>query len=315
MQSNRAVQATIYTNEVMMSRPILLVLLLVLTAGSLWSQQVADTVNIPAVATPNYKFGEGPLVAIDAAHNNFHTVDERYLPFATVLRRDGYRVIGTEQPFTDSLLATIDILVISNPVHESNLGRWSLPTPSAFTDPEIEAVIKWINEGGRLFLIADHMPFPGAVMALGKALGVTWSNGYAVSPEAGGFTQYRKNDSTVLSHETTKDIDSIISFTGSAFQVDERYTPLLVFPPTYNSYLTEVAGEINDSTAFESVVGWPQLAVAEIGKGRVVLSGEAAMFTAQIAGEQQMRFGMNHPEALHNSAFLLNLLHWLGAGF
>lgn len=296
-----------------MSRPIVLALLLVLAAGSIWSQQVADTVNIPEVANPAYDAGEGPLVAVDATHNNFHTVDERFLPFATVLRRDGYRVIGSDQPFTDSLLNSIDILVISNPLHESNTRRWALPTPSAFTDAEIETVAKWVNEGGRLFLIADHMPFPGAVMELGEALGVTWSNGYAVSPEKGGFTRYRRSEQTVLEHPVTAGIDSIISFTGSAFEVDDRYTSLLVFPETYNSYLCEQAGQVDDSTPFVSVAGWPQVAVAEIGEGRVVVSGEAGMFTAQIAGEQQMRFGMNHPEALHNSAFLLNLLHWLSA--
>ena len=28
-------------------------------------------------------------------HHNFHTADGRYLPFAELLRRDGYRVSGS----------------------------------------------------------------------------------------------------------------------------------------------------------------------------------------------------------------------------
>lgn len=49
----------------------------------------------------------------------------------------------------------------------------------------------------------------------------------------------------------------------------------------------------------------------EYGKGRVVMSGEAAMFTAQLAGPQQVRVGMNSPYAANNFRLLLNIIHWL----
>jgi hypothetical protein len=47
------------------------------------------------------------------------------------------------------------------------------------------------------------------------------------------------------------------------------------------------------------------------GEGRVAVFGEAAMFTAQIAGEQQRRFGMNSDVAGQNLPFLLNVMRWL----
>jgi hypothetical protein len=46
-------------------------------------------------------------------------------------------------------------------------------------------------------------------------------------------------------------------------------------------------------------------------KGRVVMSGEAAMFTAQLAGPQQFPAGMNAPYARNNYRLLLNIIHWL----
>jgi len=73
-----------------------------------------------------------------AAHHNFHTADGRYAPFAKLLRRDGYRVEAWRTPF--GALRGVDVLVISNALHERNEKDWSLPTPSAFTTEEIGVV-------------------------------------------------------------------------------------------------------------------------------------------------------------------------------
>ena len=47
------------------------------------------------------------------------------------------------------------------------------------------------------------------------------------------------------------------------------------------------------------------------GKGRVAIFGEAAMFSAQLAGPQKRPMGMNDPVAKQNPQFLLNIMHWL----
>jgi hypothetical protein len=39
--------------------------------------------------------------------------------------------------------------------------------------------------------------------------------------------------------------------------------------------------------------------------------GEAAMFSAQVAGPQRPPMGMKDPAAPQNAQFLLNVLHWL----
>jgi len=43
----------------------------------------------------------------------------------------------------------------------------------------------------------------------------------------------------------------------------------------------------------------------------VAVFGEAAMFTAQLAGPARMPMGMNHPLAKQNAQFALNVMHWL----
>jgi hypothetical protein len=52
-----------------------------------------------------------------------------------------------------------------------------------------------------------------------------------------------------------------------------------------------------------------QGAYMNYGKGRIVVFGEAAMFTAQLQGKNKI--GMNEKSASQNAQFLLNTLHWL----
>jgi len=48
-----------------------------------------------------------------------------------------------------------------------------------------------------------------------------------------------------------------------------------------------------------------------VGRGRVAVFGEAAMFTAQLAGPRANRIGFNAPDAPLNKQFLVNLARWL----
>ena len=81
--------------------------------AALGQTQAADPDFRPEVARPAYR-GEGPVVAIDRAHHNFHTADGRFAPFARLLRADGYRVIDQAAPFSAEGLAGIGVLVIAN---------------------------------------------------------------------------------------------------------------------------------------------------------------------------------------------------------
>ena len=73
--------------------PFTLAVYLALTA-SVSAQQIADTTFNPVLNKPEYEKGKGPVVYIDEGHNNFHTSDGRYIPFARLLRADGYKVKG-----------------------------------------------------------------------------------------------------------------------------------------------------------------------------------------------------------------------------
>ncbi len=295
-------------------------LALVLSAAPSSAQQVADSAFAPDVGPPAFASGTGPHVAIDGAHHDFHTVDGRYLSFARLLRRDGYVVDGSDEPLSAQALEGVDVLVIANALAERNAlaDDWTLPTPSAFTRAEIEAVRAWVDGGGSLLLIADHMPFPGAAHDLAAAFGFELRNGFALEgARGGGPLIFRRSDGSLAGHAITDGgrpgarIDSVATFTGEAFRPAPGATSLLTFRPGVVSLEPDTAWTFHDDTPHVDVGGWSQGAVAEFGRGRVAVFGEAAMFSAQLAGAQRAPMGMNHPIAAQNPRFLLNLMRWL----
>jgi hypothetical protein len=283
-----------------------LLLLLMTAVAALHAQQVADTNFRPPIENPAYPVGKGPVVLIDEAHSNFHTATGRYLPFAELLRRDGYVVQASAGRFTAEVLKAGRVLVISNAMNEKNQNDPNAPPLPAFTAQEIAAVQDWVAGGGSLLLIADHPPWSAAAEDLGKAFGVRFRNGVAVNPKnPGGRLVFRRSDGTLMDHPVTKGIDEVATFTGSSFQVDAPGQPLLVFGPEVYSFAQQ-----NDPNP-APMKGHLQGAVLPFGKGRVAVFGEAAMFSAQLSGPTKNPMGMNAAIAKQNPQFLLNVMHWL----
>ena len=286
------------------------------------AQQVSDTTFNPRIAQPAYAEGRGPVVVIDEAHENFHTAEGRYLAFARLLRRDGYAVRSNKARLTSAGLDGARILVIANALHERNRDDWDLPTPSAFTPDEITAVREWVAAGGSLLLIADHMPFPGAVDHLAAAFGVYFINGFAQdSTKQDGTLTFRRSTSSLGSHaivngrSQAERVDSVTSFTGSAFRTATSVDTLLKLPATTIVLMPQVAWQFSRLTPRIAGAGLIQGAALTHGRGRVAVFGEAAMFSAQVAGPQRRPMGMNDPVAPQNAQFLLNVVHWLSGAF
>jgi hypothetical protein len=278
-------------------------------AGAAWAQQVADPDVDLSVATPAFRTDAGPRVVIDAAHHNFHTVDGRYAPFARLLRNDGFRVTGSEAAFTDQSLASVDLLVIANALAAENVEEWRTPSPSAFSADEIAAVRRFVERGGALLLIADHMPFGGAAQELGAAFGIAFDNGFATD-EDNAPDLFTRGNGGLADDPLLANIQQVRTFTGSAFQAPQA-RPLLRLDARYQVLLPEVAWEFSDETPRVSGADRLQGALIEVGHGRVAVFGEAAMFTAQVAGPQRIPTGLRAPGAEENKAFALTILHWL----
>ncbi len=287
------------------------------------NSQRADVKFDARVAHPAYS-KSGPLVRIDEAHRNFHTAFGRYRPFATLVRNDGYRVDSNRDKFTAESLERGDILVISNASGPNN-QEWS----SAFAADEVQAVKDWVSGGGSLLLIADHFPMGGAAAELSKAFGVEMSKGVTedtLNCEAGETTSivYSRANRLLQQHPITSGLqpaDSIarvVTFTGQSLSVPLGAVPFLKLGATAKDFRAlapkivksgnniQIIPQYDDP---EPAAGRAQGLALEVGKGRVVILGEAAMMTAQIAGDGRP-FGMNVP-GNDDRKLALNIMHWL----
>ena len=293
-----------------MIRTLALVFLL---AVPVFAQQQPDPEFDTIVENPAYK-KDGPRVAFDEAHHNFHTTEGRYKPFVDLMMNDGYRVVRSRQSFTKTLLSSFKILVISNALgaeEDDDEGADS----SAFTDEEIQAVHDWVKGGGALLLIADHAPFGGAAAALSSRFGVDMSKGYTFDQEnsvAGSPSQliFSRENKLLANHPITdgrnekEKVNRLRSFTGQSLKGPEDSMALLK--------LSDRATDSSEYNSKDSVsaTGRAQAIALKFGKGRVVVQGEAAMLSAQVSGAEKRRMGMNVP-GNDNRQYALNLMHWL----
>ena len=250
----------------------------------------------------------------DEAHHNFHTTDGRYKPFVDLVINDGYRVIRNRQPFSKSTLSSYKILVIANALgaeEDDDEGTDS----SAFTEEEIQAVYDWVKGGGALLLIADHAPFGGAASALAEKFGVDMSKGYtfdAANSVANLPTQllFSRENKLLATHPITEGrnenekIKLVRSFTGQSLKGPEDSAAILKLSDTATD------APSYDSKTSVSAAGRAQALALKVGKGRVMVQGEAAMLSAQISGVEKHPMGMNVP-GYDNRQYALNLMHWL----
>ena len=146
--------------------------------------------------------------------------------------------------------------MIANALAESQVKfkRWRLPTEPAFTVGEVSAIEEWVKDGGSLFLIADHMPMPGAVEELAAAFGLLFGNGYAII-EPQQFLITFTPDTGLADHPITRgrtdaeSVDSVLAFGGQAFRSERPVEPLLTLPSGSTLLLPVQAGEFKDTTA------------------------------------------------------------------
>jgi hypothetical protein len=278
-----------------------------------FAQQAPDLEFNTSVANPAYN-KSGPRVMFDEAHHNFHTTDGRYKPFVDLMLNDGYRVIRNRVPFTKSSLSSFKVLVIANALGAEEMDDEGADK-SAFTEEENEAVQDWVKGGGALLLIADHAPFGGAAASLANRFGVDMSKGYTFDPAnavPGAPTQllFSRENKLLAVHPITEGRDAkerlniVRSFTGQSLKGPEGSAAILVLSDSAVDRATFASQES------VSAAGRAQAVALKFGKGRVVVQGEAAMLSAQVAGAQKSPMGMNVP-GNDNKQYALNVMHWL----
>jgi hypothetical protein len=260
-----------------------------------------------AVANPAYSGGNGPRVAFDVAHRNWHTPTDRYRPLAELLRHDGYSVTENQSLFTATSLNPVHVLIIPNA-----LGPDGHEGKPAFTSEEDAALVTWVQNGGSLLLIADHVPFGSAAKQLAGCFGVTmylafarddrnhygWDNERLLFSRANGLLA---GCPITDGRNSAERIERIVTFTGQSLSVPPGAIPVLRMDD--NAYDWKSRSERSPAR------GHAQGIAMAFGKGKLVVFGEAAFLSAQV-DPLGFKMGMNSA-GNDDKQFALNILHWL----
>ena len=269
------------------------------------------------IVNPAYPLNKGPTIHLDEGHNNRHIYGGlgHFLAFRELLSKDGYQVIPFNDQVTASRLMEIGILVIPCAQNKKNLWpKWSNPTYSAFKRSEEIALKYWVEQGGSLFLIVDHHPFPGAVQELAMLFGFKLYNGHALDTLRYPSYFHRANGTlheNIITNgrNATERIDSIITFSGSAMRISENASPIITFDEGWLQWLPDTAW-ITDNITPIPIPGLAQGAYMNSGKGKLVIFADANMFSAQDT-EWGGKMGFINPYAKYNYRLLLNIIHYL----
>jgi hypothetical protein len=315
---------------------LLLFATLVLASVAAFAQVEVDPDFDATVKVKTYGAKEHPHIVIDEAHNNLHTADGLYKPLATLLTNDGYEVEAGKEKFQPQTLRAMRVLIIANARPE---GATEDSSQSAFTDAECDIVREWVSGGGSLLLIADHVPFGSAAAELSKRFGISMGKGIAfdlVSYESTPtFVSFSADKGQLGDHPIMKGlhpgdrITRVVAFGGQSLSVPGGATALLKFGPSSleSENPRELQLALEDARArgpsapaamirhATPAAGRAQAVALIVGTGRIVVVGEAGMFSAQIAKGQQpsdTKFGMN-VSGNDDKQFALNVLHWLSA--
>jgi hypothetical protein len=260
-----------------------------------------------SVAHPTYLGNVGPRIAFDVAHNNWHTPTGRYRPLADLLRHDGYRAAEHTSEFTAASLDSVQILVVANA-----LGPDGHESRAAFTETEDTALVTWVQHGGALLLIADHVPFGSAAEQLASRFGVTmylafarddknhsgWDNERLLFSRANGLLTACPITDGRTSAER---IENVVTFTGQSLSVPPGAIPIL--------RMDDDAYDWESRSVRHSARGHAQAIAMTFGKGKLVMLGEAGLLSAQV-DPLGFRMGMNSP-GNDDRQFALNVMHWL----
>lgn len=280
---------------------------------SMWSQE-GDASFDTTVVSPAFQVG-GPVVLFDQGHFNAHRLETTYAPFAALLTNDGYRLVEHANRLRAEVLDGIEILVVVNARGADEAGRRGEP---AFTRDEIDAVYEWVRAGGSLLLVADHAPYGSAADGMARKFGVSMSNMDTIDPENHdpvtdneGFLLYSVENGLLGAHPIVSGrsederIRSVLTFNGQSLEGSAESVSIL----TLGQWATDRSVDGSEVAVADRSQG---LAI-EVGTGRVVVLGEAAMLTAQIGHvpfEEPIVAGMNRTD-VDNKQFTLNVMHWL----
>lgn len=238
-----------------------------------------------------------------------------------IMGRDGFSVSYADTALDGGLLDTADILIIHGlPNNEINLDNGATLWQSPLSDSEIEAIARFVDGGGGLYLSLSHFPNGSGALPLLEAFAVKFRDGYLYSKEYPSFTDpdnghcshyfgMSKKDGTLNGdHPLIKNglkVEKIDYLCGAAI-FREPEDAVLPFPKGSENYN-------KDDTISEASDHYAGMIGFDYGKGKVVVAADQGMFRDFIftfdSGER-VYVTITSP-GNDNANLFVNMMRWL----
>ena len=266
-----------------------------------------------SVENPSFKFNDGPLVMIDAAHKNFFVQSHLIKPLVDIVLNDGYRVSFIDKTLTRENLNQAKILIIITALPFDFATRRSAAEMQTFTENELNEVQAWVKNGGSLLVFSEHAPFDQAINPLLKKFEIESSVGVTIDTlnydkSYNSRMIVFKGENLNNSHPLVNgkyEVKKLVSFGGSALSGEKYDNILRLGNSSLNVRHQTGNGPIGRGNS-QGLAGF-------YGKGKVVAFGDSNGFTAMIFDNEdgsKMYAGMNS-NGYDWKNFVLNTFDWL----
>lgn len=194
--------------------------------------------------------------------------------FATLTEFVGRRydlTVNADEPYTAALLAEHDVLVLKTP-HEV--------LPQAETD----AILRWTERGGSLFLIGDHTDLGGMnsfLNAFARPAGIELANDAVEHADLPGYVRWERP--AALAHPIAAGLPPLTFMTGCSLHVTAPAVPVLAL-----RRVVARAGDYSKNSNFGTVPPLPDTAqgtlvaaaAGRLGEGRVLVFSDSTVFSS-----------------------------------
>ncbi len=312
------------------------ILVLLTISNSTFGQKKGEaTVEAEFDTLYNFEFSpikekHGLKVLIDEGHNTIYSLSygkETAREMLRIMNVDGFNVEFTKDNL-DSITLTAknpDLLIIHGIPNDKIYLDYGAKEEILYISPlliaEVEAIGKYVYNGGSLLLFLSHHPGGSGALPLLEAFNVKFRDGYANHPKSPGyncsicsqFIMTSKNKMINLEHsifqKTPPELmpDTVKFLCGAAvFRNSEDV--ILPFPNNTTNYTRSSTGlDIEESSDFYAgMIGF------EYGAGRIIIATDQGMFRSLdlILDDEKIPVTIHDPEC-DNAALFVNSIRWL----
>lgn len=213
-------------------------------------------------------------IFFDRTQNERGRIDTTYSDLAQLLKDNNFVV----EAYTE-------YMILPKKIGEADVMIFGCPNSSKLRPPEIEALKKFVANGGGLFLLALSGGDRGLMNNLSKlseAFGITFDNTAVKDDRNNAGLPTMPILSDIATHPATEDVNELLYPSGCSLSVTGKATVLVKTSDT------------SDPPAA------PVIAAAKYGEGRVICSGSYEIF--------RKGGGIKHPG---NKIFALSAFKWL----